>query len=298
MLWWWATNSISPWTDEVVRSKVEQLIVEGVTKAGKEGSVCQAAGWGYPWLTALPLCPASSITVNEIPSFTQLSADTQWRETDQSERGLNCVFIFYQPVFTFLHSLSTFFFILKWKYISTPVPWAKPVPPCILFLSDILFFLFFFSYLNYFFISYLTLSTLFSTLTGEGHHPSPAVLHTQSGHQLRYRTALQCVTHMSRWSLYALHVTWRRTACDWAVALQLPAGCNICEVLFAPADVCLCLSWEDAAARSHFHTSGWVILTQQPPVTHFPLVVWPCKYGQLALSGVWGQCSVLDSVSG
>lgn len=34
---------------------MEQLIVEGVGK-GKEGSVCQAAGWGYPCLSApLPL---------------------------------------------------------------------------------------------------------------------------------------------------------------------------------------------------------------------------------------------------
>lgn len=163
------------WTDEVVWSKVEQLIVEGVTKAGKEGSVCQAAGWGYPWLTALPLCPASSITVNEIPSFTQL-ADTQWRETERAREDLTVSLYFINPFLLFYTHYPPFFFILKWKYISTPVPWAKPVPPCILFLSDVLFF----SYLNYLFISYLTLSTLFSTLTGEGHHPSPAVLHTRS----------------------------------------------------------------------------------------------------------------------
>lgn len=37
--------------------------------------------------------------------------------------------------------------------------------------------------------------------------------------------------------------------------------------------------WECTAICSHFHASGWVILTQKPPVTHFPLVLWPFKHG-------------------
>lgn len=41
-----------PWPGKVVQSKVEQLIVVGVSIAEKEGSVCQTVGWGYPWLTA------------------------------------------------------------------------------------------------------------------------------------------------------------------------------------------------------------------------------------------------------
>lgn len=65
-----------PGLGEVVQSKVEQLILEGLAKVGKEGSVCQAAGWGYPWLTTLPPSLASANTVNEIPSLTQL-ADIQ-----------------------------------------------------------------------------------------------------------------------------------------------------------------------------------------------------------------------------
>lgn len=72
----------TPGMAKVVRSNVERLIVEGVAKAGKEGSVCQAAGWGYPWLSAQPPCLASSNTVNEIPSFVQ-PAVVQWRETER-----------------------------------------------------------------------------------------------------------------------------------------------------------------------------------------------------------------------
>lgn len=83
----------SPGQDEVVQSMLEQLIVEGVAKTGRKGSVCQAAGWGYPWLTTLPPRSASSNAVNEIPSLAQL-ADIQWREKG-TERGLDCVFIWY-----------------------------------------------------------------------------------------------------------------------------------------------------------------------------------------------------------
>lgn len=57
----------------MVWSKVQQLLEEGVVKSGKAGSVRQAAGWGYPWLTVQSPCLASS--VNEILSLAQL-ADT------------------------------------------------------------------------------------------------------------------------------------------------------------------------------------------------------------------------------
>lgn len=50
--------------------------MEGAARATgkrKEGSLCQAAGWGYPCLTALALWPASFITVNEISILTKLA---------------------------------------------------------------------------------------------------------------------------------------------------------------------------------------------------------------------------------
>lgn len=154
-----------PGLGEVVQSKVEQLILEGLAKVGKEGSVCQAAGWGYPWLTTLPPSLASANTVNEIPSLTQL-ADIQWRETEtERERGFNCVLIFYLHVFTSSTPFLPSAFILKWKIISSPATSPKPVPPCLLLPSLTLCFC-----LNYIFISYLTLSTIFSTLTGEDIH--------------------------------------------------------------------------------------------------------------------------------
>lgn len=49
--------------------------------------------------------------------------------------------------------------------------------------------------------------------------------------------------------------------CDWAVSWQQPADCNICEMLFAHTDVLLFLSWEDAAACSHFHQAEWYWLS-------------------------------------
>lgn len=76
---------MSPWPNEVVRSKVERIIVKGVAKAEKEGSACQPAGWGYPWLTALLFCRASSITVNEIPSLTH-TMEREKRRRGKKER--------------------------------------------------------------------------------------------------------------------------------------------------------------------------------------------------------------------
>lgn len=102
------------------------------------GSECQAAGWGYPCLTAASPCPASS--VNEIPSHTQcpiLSAQLH-----------------------FLHSSPPSPLTLTLKYIFTPVLLAAP-PPHLIFLSETAP-----TSLNYFFISYLTLSTLSSNLPG------------------------------------------------------------------------------------------------------------------------------------
>lgn len=58
---------------------------------------------GYLWLTALPLCPASSVIVNEKPSLTQL-ADTQG---ERQREDLTVSFLFYKPVFTY--TFCTFF---------------------------------------------------------------------------------------------------------------------------------------------------------------------------------------------
>lgn len=273
---WWAANNISPWPDEVVRPKVERLKVEGVAKVGKEGSVCQAAGWGYPWLAALPLCPPSSITVNEIHRLTT-GRHTMERKKDGE---LNCLFIFYQPVFTFSTPFPPSSFILKWKYISTPVLWPKPVPPCLFF--PLWHSIFAFSSLLKLLLHFL-FNSLYPLLFNSHwrKHPSPAVLHTQSGHQPRYfycAAVCVCVWHTCRGDHFTLCMLRGAAPCVielWRYSNRQTA--TFCEVLFAHTDVCLFLSWENAAVCSHFHTSGWVILTQQPPVTHFPLVVWPFK---------------------
>lgn len=82
----WAVSNISP-LGRMVWSKVQQLLEEGVVKSGKAGSVRQAAGWGYPWLTVQSPCLASS--VNEILSLAQL-ADTQRK--GRGRQGLsNCI---------------------------------------------------------------------------------------------------------------------------------------------------------------------------------------------------------------
>lgn len=68
--------------------------------------------------------------------------DTQPHATGPHREGLYCGFIFYQPVFTFSTPLPPPSFILTWKYISTPVLWPEPVPPCLVILSDTIFTLF------------------------------------------------------------------------------------------------------------------------------------------------------------
>lgn len=179
---WWPTNNISLWPDEVVWSKVEQLIVEGVAKAGKEGSVCQAAGWGYPWLTALPPCLASSITVNEITSLTQLE-ETQWRE---QARGL-CLYIL-STCFHFLHLLLS-----SWNENTFPLQCSdlNLFPHVPLWHSIFAFF----PYLNYFFISYLTLSTFSPTVTGEEiHHQQSYILNQDTRPDILLRNFTACDT--------------------------------------------------------------------------------------------------------
>lgn len=159
--------------------------------------------------------------------------------------------------------------------ISAPLLWPKTRSPASLFSSLTLAFFFF--YLNYFFISYLTLYFLFKS--GWRKHPSPAVPHTQSGHQPRY------FFHTPVFDTY-VKVIMLRSRCFACCVKQNPVwmrrnikqqAATFYEMLFAHTDMLSCLSWENAATCSHFHTSGRLLLTQQLPVTHFPLVVWPLK---------------------
>lgn len=74
-------------------------------------------------------------------------------------------------------------------------------------------------------------------------------------------------------------VVWGSSLGDEVVVLHEPARGNVHETLFSRTYVPSYAFWENAALCSHFPTSDWVTLTQQPPVTRFPLVLWPCKQG-------------------
>lgn len=76
--------------------------------------------------------------------------------------------------FDFLHSFAPSPFTLKLKYISTPVLWPNCSPMSLFPLWHSIFCIF--PNLNYFFISYLTFSTLFSNLPGEDFfHPTYSI---------------------------------------------------------------------------------------------------------------------------
>lgn len=95
------------------------------------------------------------------------------RERDR-ERTWLCLYMIL-TCFHSLHSFSTYFYP---EMISAPVLWPKPAPPCLFFPHwHPIFAPPNPPYLNYIFISYLTLSTLFSTLTGEDiHHQQSYIL--------------------------------------------------------------------------------------------------------------------------
>lgn len=91
------------------------------------------------------------------------AASHNWQTHNEERKGLCLHFL--SSWFDFLHSFAPSPFTLKLKYISTPALWPNGSPMSLFPLWLSIFCIF--HNLNYFFISYLTLSTLFSNLRGE-----------------------------------------------------------------------------------------------------------------------------------
>lgn len=189
-----------------------------------------------------------------------------------TERGLNCIFIFNQPVFCSSTPFPPPSFILMWFLLHCSDR-KNPFPHVSFFLSDTCFFFLLKLLLNLLFNSLLSLQVWLKKTSITG---SP----TQS-----IRTPAQIFFHTPVFDTY-VKVIMLRSRCFACCVKQNPVwmrrnikqqAATFYEMLFAHTDVLSCLSWENAAACSHFHTSGRLLLTQQLPVTHFPLVVWPLK---------------------
>lgn len=129
-LLWWAANNISPWPGSgggAVQGGARYG--EGSCKS-RRGQCVRLQDGGYPWLSSLRPCPASSTTVNEIPSLTQL-ADTQWKDKETEREDLT---VSLSSINLFLLPFTPFFqLFLSFWMISTPVLWPKPVIPCLVF---------------------------------------------------------------------------------------------------------------------------------------------------------------------